>query len=253
MSLAYGWLPYLRDNFIVTGEMNCMMKKVVRATHRKNGKVYAWLLPEGMAVPPPGSWVLVENRDSHAAVRVRDVREAEEPCPSQKVVKRIESVEELCAYRERQDNGLLNTSFAAESRRWQNCGLDMEPYWKAGYQVRQLRQLRMALAMGLRIDGFSDPIIPANRMESLRWKEMARVAKALGLIPQRLSKRQQKELLYGLQQGVDITLFNDPALSWRQMRDVRLCLKRGIPAAEIKGLSHKELTRLCAEWQEQEN
>ncbi len=229
-----------------------MTKKVVRATHRKNGKVYAWLLPEGMAIPPPGSWVLVESRDGYAAVRVKDVQDAREPYPARKVVKRIESVGEWCAYRERSEHSDSITSFAAELKRWENCGLDMEPYWEAGYQVRQLRQLRLGLAMGLRVDGYTDPAIPANKMESLRWKEMARVAMALRLMPEGLSKRQQKEVLYGLQQGVDVTLFNDPSIPWRKMRDIRVCLKKGIPADKIMGLSHKELARLRAAWPDHE-
>ncbi len=39
--------------------------------------------------------------------------------------------------------------------------------------------------------------------------------------------RQLRELIYGLLNDIDITVYADPSFSWRKMRNIRLCLQLG--------------------------
>lgn len=70
---------------------------------------------------------------------------------------------------------------------------------------------------------------------------MERLGKALGLIPAGATDRQTRELLAGLEQGVDITRFNAPGTSWKKMHYTRLCLQAGMDPEKLKNLSAKEI------------
>lgn len=226
-----------------------MANKIVRATHKRHGKVYTWLLPESMEPPPLGSWVLVENKRGTDVVMVKAVLDTCELLPTHRVLKRIESYEEWLHYRNRDGAADETCAFEKERKKWEKQGLDMLPYWKAGFRVRQLQQLRKGLTMGLRVDLYADPAMPATKMESLRRKEMAKIARAVGLLPYSASKDQRKEILLGLEQGVDVRYFNDISLSAKKMRDIRQCLKHGIPGETAQKITKKDMASLRLSWE----
>ena len=234
--------------FITLRGNESMAEKIVKATHKRRGKVYAWRLPENMSPPPPGSWVLVENKRGTTVVMVKGVQDECVYLAGLRVFKRFDWYEEWLHYRNC-ERVVETCSFEMERKKWERHGIDMTPYWETGFRVRQLQQLRKGLVMGLRVEKYADPSIPANKMESLRRQEMTKIAGAIGLLPAGASKEQRREILLGLEQGVDVRYYNDISLSAKKMRDIRQCLKHGISGERAQKVTKKEMGVLRLSWE----
>lgn len=206
------------------------MKQIVAATLHNRRKIYYWWLPEGMTPPHPGMKVLVESQGGIAPAKVVKVIEAKniDVIPSAALVLN-ESYDSW-----RKDHpSKKEIIFKEELRRWRDNGMDPATYIKAGYSSSQLREIRRGLELGLNVSIYADPALDPGQMEKIRRKEIARLGKALKLIPEGVSKKQLKELVEGMSQGMDISTFNDPALSWSEMRDRRLCFLSGALADDL--------------------
>ena len=208
---------------------------VVAAKLQKDGKEYYWKVPEGMKTPKPGKKVLVESQGGITPAKVVAVIENPDFEPTASLVN-----EKYGTWR--QEHPSKNElAWKEEKALWEKEGLDITPYTAEHYSVGQLRQLRMGLKMGLNISFFADKTWTPDEMGKKRRSEMERLGKALGLIPAGATDRQIRELLAGLEQGVDITRFNAPGTSWKKMHYTRLCLQAGMDPEKLKNLSANEI------------
>lgn len=211
------------------------MSQVVAAKLHKDGKAYYWKVPEGMKTPKPGKKVLVESQGGITSAKVVAVIENPEFEPTAFLVN-----EKYGPWRQEHPSK-SERAWKEEMALWEKDGLDITPYRAEHYSVGQLRQLRMGLKMGLNISAFADKTWTPDEMEKKRRSEMLRLGKALGFIPAGATDRQTRELLAGLEQGVDITRFNAPGTSWKKMHYTRLCLQAGMDPEKLKNLSAKEI------------
>lgn len=212
-----------------------VVSQVVAAKLQKDGKEYYWKVPEGMKTPKPGKKVLVESKGGIIPAKVVAVIENPEFEPTAFLVN-----EKYGPWRQEHPSK-SERAWKEEMALWKKDGLDITPYRAEHYSVGQLRQLRMGLKMGLNISAFADKTWRPDEMEKKRRSEMLRLGKALGLIPANATNRQARELLAGLEQGVDITRFNAPGTSWKKMHYTRLCLRAGVAPEELENLSAKEI------------
>lgn len=108
-----------------------------------------------------------------------------------------------------------------------------------GFSSTQMEQIRLALKDGLDVEEYGDPFVEALQIKD--WRE-GKVPEA----PRQPDENQSKEILAGLEKGLDVSLYADTDYSAEQMRQIRLGLEDNLDVSPIldKNLSAEQMCKI---------
>jgi hypothetical protein len=199
---------------------------VVYGTHSTWRKEYAWRLLEGLH-PKAEDFLLVTTRRRLSVVTVTRVDEWDKPEPPTGEAIRIVTPEEYVQVVE-----ATSPAYQHEVELWKKAGLNIAKY--PDFTAIRLEQLRLALTSGINIKPLLDITLNLMELVKLRRSLMIPPAKALGLLPEGCNEKQTIEIIKGLEQGFDVTLYNNPKQNGsNRIHELRLCMEAGINIADM--------------------
>ena len=162
-------------------------------------------------------------------------------------------------------------SIEDEKKQWVDQQLDLSIIETGDFDAGQLEKLRWGIAKGVDISIYAYKELKEKEMEMVRTLLVSMKEEGLGtdqnlLALSRyicLSVANEKaisttgiaEFKKGIKSGVDVSIFSDPAYSYRQMRHIRLALEAKLPVDRLLNpeLKESELTEIRNELEKEKD
>lgn len=208
--------------------------KVVWGAYKKKGKRYAWRIPGDLAVSRGARFLARSAQGRYSALYAAKVEDDYSGQPPSGEVVRLLQPEEVASeiigqqflHPVKDSRGMRR-----EKAAWQAAKLNIQPYLDKGFSdVQKLAELRLALQMNFPVDKYADPQKRLRWIRKARLQQLREPAPLAGYLPEGCSAEQVEQILLGLQDGVDVSVYACPALGWRVMRELRLALIAGMKA-----------------------
>lgn len=220
--------------------------RVVWGSYKKQAqKLYAWLIPDQLQVSP-GARLLVQGANGWytALYASRTEEDYSGSAPTGSVVRLLQrgevapEIEKQQALQPKEKPSSLRRETAA----WQADGLDIQPYLDKGFDdSEKLAELRLALRMHFPVEKYADPQKRLRWIRKARMRQLRELAELAGYLPAGCTPEQTEQILLGLQDGLDISVYASPAIGWHVMRELRFALIDGMDIAPLLKLSRKEI------------
>lgn len=222
--------------------------RVVWGSYKKQAqKLYAWLIPDQLQVSP-GVRLLVQGANGRytALYASRVEEDYPGPAPSGAVVCILQRGEVAPEIKEQQAQALQPQNKPSILRReaaaWQAAGLDIRPYLEKGFEdPEKLAELRLALKMHFPVEKYADPHKRLRWIRKARMRQLHELAELAGYLPDGCTPEQTEQILLGLQDGIDVSVYASPAIGWHVMRELRLALMDGMDPAPLLKLPRKAI------------
>ena len=116
-------------------------------------------------------------------------------------------------------------------------GIDLSKYIEAGYDAKQLLEIRQALKDNLDMDPYLIKEYIGPSLAEIRKGLMAGLDVSI-YANMDYSWRQMREIRLGMEKRVDVSKYSSPLYSWRQMKEIRTGLEMGLNVETYRKLRY---------------